>query len=461
MRKNNQVTKRAELALSILNNKKNKNDDDKQRQKIKGDILILSNTLLNDKKINKATYNKMFSLFMGNSRMEALEDAYNALNKVKKSKDVKTVKKSDFHELKTNERTTREKKEGKEDKFMMLMSKNKTKKSLEKFHLTAIIKRTITYTNKKNGRINKYDEENHSRLLVGHDKLTDSRVIEATSEQEAQKIFYEALSNDHSYEEYSDAARVHLDNVQFIDGPVVGSSITSSDPTNMPLRQTGHLQYNFTEQETKYLLNDNTCVIDNLVGLYGKELKLNRNKIIKLNKEFHGFVDEDDEPEFIESDLGDLIINPNYNNELKDAEAKLKKYEDEYKRTQHEYYIDEINKLKELIEHIKTYVSPDAKPVYNIDNAFTPAFIDYFCKTYGISHYAYDINKVCFMKYVHKNQNHRALCYYAMDNHMYLVKNKDLVKSMVEKAKAPEHKIKTSLLELDEVKNYYKDDEDK
>jgi len=36
MRKNNQVTKRAELALSILNNKKNKNDDDKQRQKIKG-----------------------------------------------------------------------------------------------------------------------------------------------------------------------------------------------------------------------------------------------------------------------------------------------------------------------------------------------------------------------------------------------------------------------------------------
>ena len=210
MRKNNQVTKRAELALSILNNKKNKTDDDKQRQKIKGDILILSNTLLNDKKINKATYNKMFSLFMGNSRMEALEDAYNALNKVKKSKEVKTVKKSDFHELKTNERTTREKKEGKEDKFMTLMSKNKNKKTLEKFHLTAIIKRTITYTNKKNGRINKYDEENHSRLLVGHDKLTDSRVIEATSEQEAQQIFYEALSNDHSYEEYSAAARVQL-----------------------------------------------------------------------------------------------------------------------------------------------------------------------------------------------------------------------------------------------------------
>ncbi len=65
------------------------------------------------------------------------------------------------------------------------------------------------------------------------------------------------------------------------------------------------------------------------------------------------------------------------------------------------------------------------------------------------------------MKYVHTNQNRRVLCCCAMDNHMYLVKDKALVKSMVEKAKAPEHKIKASLLELDEVKNYYKDDDDK
>ena len=168
-----------------------------------------------------------------------------------------------------------------------------------------------------------------------------------------------------------------------------------------------------------------------------------------LNNEFHGYSDFiDDEPEYIESDLGDMIINPKYssNNELKNAEEKLKICEEAYKNTQHEYYINEINYLKELINDLNKY-----KRVYDIQNSFTPAFIDFFCRKYGISHYAFNINKQCFIKYVHKNQNHRALCYYAMNNHMYLVKNKKLVKSMVGKAKDIEHNISTSILENEGV----------
>jgi len=342
--------KRAELAMTVM--KKPKNENEKEKQKLKGDILILSNNLLNDKKINKATYNKMFSLFMGSSRMSALEDAYNTLNNIKKSKEIKVVKKAEFHELKTKERTTRETKEGKEDKFMMIMAKKNTKKTMHKYHLTAIIDRNITYTSKKSGKVNVYTEKEHSRLLKGHDKLTDSRVIEAGSLEEAKKVFYDIIQQEQEAEEYSTSAWIKLADVQFIDDPIIESNITASDSINMPLRQLIHLDYNFTKEEKAYLSNENTCVIDNLIGVYGKELKLNKDKLIALNKKFHGYedVEEDNEPEYIESDLGDLIINPKYNNdkELKKAQAKLKQYENEYNKTQHEYYIDEINDLKSI-----------------------------------------------------------------------------------------------------------------
>ena len=124
--------KRAALALSIVNNKKPKTDNQKYIQKVKGDILILSNNLLNNKKINKATYNKMYDLFLGSSRINALEDAYKTLININDAKGGKTINKAEFHELKNHEKTTRETTAGNEDKFMMMIrSKNKTKSRLK------------------------------------------------------------------------------------------------------------------------------------------------------------------------------------------------------------------------------------------------------------------------------------------------------------------------------------------
>ena len=108
----------------------------------------------------------------------------------------------------------------------------------------------------------------------------------------------ETIDIEQVYEEYSGSARTVIDSVHFIDDPVVDSQITSSDTRHMPLRQFTHLDYDFTTEEKKYLSTENTCVVDNLIGVYGKELKLNKDKLIKLNKKVHGVDDEveDNEP---------------------------------------------------------------------------------------------------------------------------------------------------------------------
>jgi hypothetical protein len=64
MGKNNEISKRAEPALTILNNIKTKKKATIKISKIKGDNILLSNNLLNDKKLKKSTNNKMLSQFM-------------------------------------------------------------------------------------------------------------------------------------------------------------------------------------------------------------------------------------------------------------------------------------------------------------------------------------------------------------------------------------------------------------
>ncbi len=97
-----------------------------------------------------------------------------------------------------------------------MIQHKKTKKPLEKYYLTAIIERSIRYPNKKTGNVKIYKEEDHSRLLIGHDTLTDSRAVEASSLQEAHEIMAGTINVELVQEEYSENATIHIDSIQLL-----------------------------------------------------------------------------------------------------------------------------------------------------------------------------------------------------------------------------------------------------
>ena len=434
--------------------KNNKKESQRDRRIIQNDILLLSRDLFKNGKINKPLYNKMYNISIGSSRLPSLKDVYNSLLKVK---DI---------EIKQNALKKHEFKQIKQEKRM-----ERINPPIDKFHLTTKIKRIITFT-KKNGKVYKY--------LEGNDTLLDSRVILATNKQSAEKIMRDEIDRDYTAEEYSSAAKYGVISVEFIDD-ISESSMQGQTTDNMPMRQSGHVEYNFTKEEKKFLTEKNDkCVIDNLIGLYGDKLKINERDLINLNKQFHNVTD-DNEPQYIKSEFEDMICNPKYRYKKNNEEESFKKYveesecEIEHIKTQIDYfkelgptnpkyfYLKELEDELEIIqmemEESKTnFMKRDDNDYdvdgYNIKDAFTPKFVDYFCRHYDISHYVYDINDKCFMKYVSKSRNFDALCYYAMNNHMYLIKDKKLVKSLVERAKI-DHKFNTSMLEFEEKANIF------
>ncbi len=54
-----------------------------------------------------------------------------------------------------------------------------------------------------------------------------------------------------------------------------------------------------------------------------------------------------------------------------------------------------------------------------VDNGISPKCVCSICEKYDIAHYAFDVKKNCFIKNISKSRNHKAMVYFAVNNHMY------------------------------------------
>jgi hypothetical protein len=69
---------------------------------------------------------------------------------------------------------------------------------------------------------------------------------------------------------------------------------------------------------------------------------------------------------------------------------------------------------------------------WNIEYGISPRCVNWIRDKYDIAHYVFDISKQCFIKNISKNRKHKALIYFAVNNHMYLILEGATRKSLIE-----------------------------
>jgi len=88
---------------------------------------------------------------------------------------------------------------------------------------------------------------------------------------------------------------------------------------------------------------------------------------------------------------------------------------------------------------------------WTVEDGISPKCVSSICEKYDIAHYAFDVKKNCFIKHISRNSNYKALVYFAVNNHMYLILDSAVRKSLIERTKVKEN-FNTSLLEHEEEK---------
>jgi hypothetical protein len=86
---------------------------------------------------------------------------------------------------------------------------------------------------------------------------------------------------------------------------------------------------------------------------------------------------------------------------------------------------------------------------WSVEHGINPRCVNSICEKYDITHYGLDVNQSCIIKNTGKHNNKKTSIHFAVDNHMYLILDDVMRKSLVETVKEEEN-FNTSLLANEE-----------
>lgn len=234
-----------------------------------------------------------------------------------------------------------------------------------------------------------YKDKNNKEFTVENQTIIHTKEIKATNKQEAEKIALDDVNTDDDLYGYDSLETVAMKNKSSnITSIVDASNAISVKPELQFLEKSSNItDYNFIPEEKKFLdLKSNTCVEDNLYGIYSPLIK-------------------------------------------------------------------KINSIQ-YIRNLATEFYEDLKWDYTM--GYTSTFIKYFCEKHNIGMYAFDIQNKCFLHHLTRGQNYPVLYFYAVNGHMYLIKNQKRCKELTEKAKSQlNHNFNTSIVKIIEKNNIF------
>lgn len=325
----------------------------------------------------------------------------------------------------------------------------KSAPAIQSYYVTGSVDVTKTYSKLKDGNKVEYDKkynDTHRVALTVQATSTEDAIKQFTTEVNA--TWNTAKQNKDPFTDYdkngnvvpSDAdkekfqskgietgERVVEDSLtyavstvrsMFVSSATPASSYSASSEMHSPMRSASHVIYDFIPSDDKLLKNDGFCVIDQIVGIYGRQFEnepiVNGRKILKLTREY------------VENCFHQIY------RELQNLSVDI-----------------------EIPNPVDIGIEDDDEEIWKLSDGITPTMLHKFLISLNISYYAFDITNKCFDKYISTSRNYNALVYFCVNNHMYWVSDKSAALSLTCQARDVETKIKSVVLDEVKLNNEY------